>query len=122
MEDVTARPDSDPAIPTSDVWRARMRRARRDAKLTQAQLAGAVGVSQPVVSAIERGEHAGSSAILAICRVLSLPPTMLSADPELERFIAAGLTLRLRTPAVFAAQLLLIESLASAADSKTRTH
>lgn len=99
-----------------------MRRARRDAGLTQTQLAHAVGVSQPVVSAIERGQHAASSAILAICRVLSLPPPMVASEPEIERFIAAGLTLRLRSPAVFAAQLLLIESLASAADSKTRSH
>lgn len=56
----------------------RIRQAREYGKLTQKQLAERVGVSQPVISQLERGDNLQSVHLLKIAEVCGVDPTWLA--------------------------------------------
>ncbi|WP_426758398.1 helix-turn-helix transcriptional regulator, partial [Pseudomonas aeruginosa] len=56
----------------------RIKLARKHADLTQRQLAEAVGVSQPVISQLEKGENLQSVHLLKIANVCGVDPEWLA--------------------------------------------
>lgn len=105
----------EPELSTSPLWRESMRLARKAAGMSQGQLGAAVGVSQAVISDIEKGLIKASSKVMPICRVLRIPPPLVMVDPDIERLVTAALTLRTRSPSLFDAQLKTLETLAAGA-------
>lgn len=106
--------------PTTEHWRGVMKRARRDQKVTQDDLARALDVSQPTVSQIEKGEILSSIYVPAICVALRIPePHVLVEDEWDARWIEAGRVLRHRKPKVFERWLALIEADADPADEQS---
>lgn len=66
-----------------DTTAARMRARRAYCGLTQAQLAEAVGVSQPTIGAYERGHREPTLNVLCrIARVLGVEPVDLIGDDD----------------------------------------
>src|SRR5690349_16007248 len=89
-------------IATTEHWRGVMKRARIDHGMTQKQLGDRVNQSQTNISDIESGEVGSSSAILAICRVLDIPPPYLMLEDVVEqRWLDVGRVLRRQNPAKF---------------------
>lgn len=56
----------------------RLKAARRSATLTQAQLAGLVGVSQAAIAALETGERKTSRKVVEIANALKVSPLWLA--------------------------------------------
>lgn len=75
----------------------RIRRARKHAKLTQDALAKRVGISQPTLSDLERGEIAGTSYIVPLARATGVHAAWLAEergqmhDPEDAQSATVGL-------------------------------
>lgn len=109
----------EPEIATTEYWRGLMKQARATHGLTQRQLGEKVGLSQTNVSDIESGAVATSSAILAIARVLKIPPPWLALEDVLEeRWLEVGRVLRRQSPARFDRWFrLLTEEVAELVDS-----
>lgn len=104
----------DPEMPTTPLWRRHMREAREIAGWSQTDLSRKVGVSQPIISNIETGELGASSAVLAISRLLRIPPPYVELeDATDERLLAAARAIRARDPRIFEQQLQSLELLAS---------
>lgn len=72
---------------TSDMgtFGERLREARKEAKLTQGQLASKSGLSQTTISDIERGRNAGSTEAPALAAVLGVEALWLS-DGKLPKY------------------------------------
>lgn len=103
----------DPELPTTALWRGWMVSRREALGLTQTDLGRKVGLSQPIISEIESGKQARSVAVLAISRVLGIPPPYLEIEDDVERrLLEAARILRHTNVEVFATQLQLIETLA----------
>jgi excisionase family DNA binding protein len=71
---------------------ARLRAAREDHQLSQAELAARVGVSRSVLSAIERGSHGPSVQVFSrIAETLGIPMSLLApARPAGQHLMKAG--------------------------------
>ncbi len=102
---------NDSEIPTTDAWRKTMVAARKAAGHTQKTLGAALGTSQATISDIESGEQGGSSYVLAICRILNIPPPVVTGDELERRWIEAGRALRARRAQLFERQLLFVEEM-----------
>lgn len=101
-----------PELPTTELWRGVMKRARKAADLSQEVLARRIGCTQPMIAGIERGTVKSSTLILPICDILNIPPPhVLVADEIDERWIELGRLLRAKMPALFDGQLAGIESM-----------
>lgn len=98
----TVRPD--PELAYDAEWGAEVRRRRRERKISQAQLAAGVGVSQSMISQIENGGEEGrggvSVAVAKISHRLQMSLPMVAVDPRLRRWAEVGQRL-LRFPAIF---------------------
>lgn len=66
----------------------RVREARKEAKLTQPQLAKAAGLSQTTISDIERGRNNGSSEVTSLARALNVTPEWLAEGRLPKRIIS----------------------------------
>ena len=66
----------------------RVREARKEAKLTQPQLAKAAGLSQTTISDIERGRNSGSSEVTSLARALNVTPEWLAEGRLPKRIIS----------------------------------
>ena len=107
--------ESKVAIPTNEQWRGLMERARKEKGLTQGQLAGKVGCSQPNVSDIENGKVKQSTDVPAICGVLSIPLPFIFVGDEIDsRWVDAGRILRHHNPSLFERQVENIEAIVEA--------
>jgi transcriptional regulator with XRE-family HTH domain len=90
-----------------------MRARREQLDLTQTELGLKVGISQPVVSAMERGDNASSKAVAAISDYLGLPmPYIELQDKDEERILKACRAIREANPELLAQQVQLLESIA----------
>lgn len=108
----------DGEIATNEEWRGVMKRARQAHGLSQEALAKAVGVSQAMINKIERGESGGSGAVLAICRVLSIPEPMTFATEDAKHWHELGhAARRLMTPEQYEAYLRMLETTVKALES-----
>lgn len=58
----------------------RLRKARKDAGLTQTELAVKVGIKQPTLSAIETGESQGTTYLVELANALSVNPSWLAGS------------------------------------------
>lgn len=102
--------ENDGEIATNEEWRGVMKRARTAHKLSQEALGKAVGVSQAMINKIENGGSGGSGAVLAICRVLSIPEPMTFASEDAKHWHELGhAARRLMTPEQYEAHLRMIE-------------
>jgi len=89
---------ADYEVVVTPYWAGVMQRARKARKMTQAQLADAVGTVQPNISDIEKMNVAASQFVPAICMALEIPmPTILVADEYDQRWVEAGRVLRARS-------------------------
>lgn len=103
-----------PELATNAHWRGVMQRARKERGLKQEDLGLRVGVSQNVISRIESGIQAASSAVIPICNFLKIPPPIAMFDDELDqRWHEAGRRMRARNPEMFAAQVAAMEAFAA---------
>lgn len=101
----------DGEIATNEEWRGVMKRARTSHKMSQEALAKLVGVSQAMINKIEKGGSGGSGAVLAICRVLSIPEPMTFASDDAKHWHELGhAARRLMTAEQYAAHLRMIET------------
>ena len=107
---VRANPELDGEMAATPEWIAEMKAARLAKDLTQTQLGALVGVTQGMISLIEKGSAASSRHILRISRVLDIDPPQFMAFDEEARWLRAGRILRRTRPAKFAALLALVES------------
>ena len=97
-------------IPFPPEFGAEVAAKRRAKGWSQARLGAAVGVSQAVISDIERGIAGSSTAVQAICETLEMAiPVATDSDDE-RRWIDAGRALRARRPRLFAQQLAFVET------------
>jgi transcriptional regulator with XRE-family HTH domain len=122
MPSVAKSPEREAEIPTTPQWRAMMKAAREALGLSQTEVARAVGVSQAMVSGIERGSSGGSSAVLAICKLLHIAPPVAGLPADVERLVVAALTLKVRSPERYSAILDTIEALAGLDSEKGKPH
>lgn len=90
--------EHDPELSTNEEWRGIMARARKAHGLTQEQLGAKVGLSQVMISKLESGESASSTAVLAICRELEIPEPQNFADEDTRDWWQMGHVLRQRNP------------------------
>lgn len=103
--------EADGEIATNEEWRGVMKRARIAHKLSQEALGKHVGLSQAMINKIENGDSGGSSSILAICRVLSIPAPMNFADEREKLWHDLGhAARRLMAPEQYEAHLRLFET------------
>lgn len=117
------RQDDEQEIPTTKLWRAAMRERRMALGMSQAAIGRSVGVSQAMVSAIERGDSGSSSVVYAISKLLGISPPIVGLDPDVEKIVSAALTLKLRSPARYAALLIMVDSMLGAvSDEEKRSH
>lgn len=66
-------------------WGRRLREARGHRDMTQPELSSRSGVSQQVISGIERGERGASDATrIALARALDMSPNDLFSYPDVE--------------------------------------
>lgn len=87
-------------------FKDRMKAARKEAKLTQVQLAERVGIDQSVISSLERGKYRGSSHTVAIAYALGVSPRWLSSGAGEMRETSNVSNLRPRRPAEGNAELI----------------
>lgn len=105
-------------IATNEEWRGVMKRARKAHGMSQEALGKAVGVSQAMINKIEKGEAGGSGAVLAICRVLSIPEPMTFATEDAKHWHELGhAARRLMTPEQYEAYLRMLETTVKALES-----
>jgi transcriptional regulator with XRE-family HTH domain len=103
----------DPELPTTAMWRRWMRDRREALGMTQGELGRRCNISQPIISDLETGRLGASSAVRAISAALGIPPPYAEVKHGDElRLLIAGRTLREHNEEIFAAQLLMIETLA----------
>jgi transcriptional regulator with XRE-family HTH domain len=98
-------------IPFGPEFGDRVVEGRRKAGYSQQRLASEVGVSQAVISDIERGIARSSSVVRTICAVLQIPLPVNAEDDQERRWIEAGRVLRARRPNLYARQLAFVEEL-----------
>lgn len=110
--------DPPPELATNEEWRAIMHRARKDQKLSQKELGARVGTSQNIVSLIESGEVTSSSYVLAICKVLKIPPPMHFDNEDDATWSQLGHLLRTRNMKQFRRALALVEAMLEDDDEK----
>lgn len=55
----------------------RLKSARLDAGMTQKQLSDATGITQPVISDLEKGKQQGSAALVKLAEALGVSPSWL---------------------------------------------
>lgn len=91
-----------------------MRAARKARGMTQDQLATRVGVSQNVISKIEKGQVISSTAIPTICKVLKIDLPRYYEDPFEHRWADVGRRLRELDRGYFEQQLATLEVMAKA--------
>ena len=82
----------------------RIRSARRRARLTQSDLASAIGVKQPYIVALEAGENLTLKSLARISAVLGIHPMTLLLEGELAVAFDSGLFDRMRDLVSRAAQ------------------
>lgn len=117
MLEVKRAEHSYPELPTTEIWRGVMKRARKAAEFSQESLARRIGCTQPMIAGIERGTVRSSALILPICDVLNIPPPHVLVEDEVdERWIELGRLLRAKMPALFDGQLAGIESMLKTLD------
>lgn len=88
-----------------------MVRARKEHKLTQAELAMRVGTSQNIVSLIESGGVSSSAFIMPICKVLKIPPPMHFEDDDQKSWSELGHMLRHRNMKQFRRAMALVQAM-----------
>ena len=98
-------------IPFGPDFGERVSAARGREGISQARLAAEVGVSQAVISDIERGIAKSSTVVRKICAVLHIPLPVNAEDAQERRWIEAGRVLRARRPNLFARQLAFVEEM-----------
>lgn len=98
-------------IPFGPDFGERVVQGRKKEGYSQARLAAEVGVSQAVISDIERGIARSSTVVRKICSVLQIPLPVNAEDEQERRWIEAGRVLRARRPNLFARQLAFIEEI-----------
>lgn len=98
-------------IPFGPDFGARVAKARDRLSYSQARLAAEVGVSQAVISDIERGIAKSSTVVRKLCGLLSIPLPVNAEDEQERRWIEAGRVLRSRRPNLFARQLAFVEEI-----------
>lgn len=91
--------DPSPEIPGDEDFGERVTKARETRGMTQRELAGRVGISQPAISAIEAGES--SKYIPDVCRVLKIPGPMFGWERQQQEWAILGHELDRRSPANF---------------------
>lgn len=107
------------AIPDPKEWGALVRRARTDRKLTQAQLADAIGVEQAMISYLETGQLGSSKAVMPLVRTLGVPPPkQYFADEDEQRWVDAGRVLRRVNDAAFRGLLVAAEQMIANSEQK----
>lgn len=107
------------SIPNAEEWGALVRRARKDAKLNQQDLATAIGVEQAMISYIETGQLGSSKAVMPLVRELKIPPpTQFFADEEEQRWVEAGRVLRRVNEAGFRGLLVAAEQMIAGSEPK----
>lgn len=121
MPSVAEIPNKLPLVSTTAAWRGEMKAAREARRMTQDDLAAAVGVSQPVIQGLEKGTQETSRSVLRICEVLRIPPPKRYQDDAEERWAVAGARLRERMPSLFASQLQSVEAMVKAFEKSKRT-
>lgn len=101
-----------PELPTTELWRGVIKRARKSTGMTQDELARKIGCTQPMIAGIERGTIKSSTLVIPICDILNVPPPHVLVEDEVdERWIEIGRLLRAKMPALFDGQLAGIESM-----------
>lgn len=108
---VSADPSDTPELATNEEWRGIMVRARKDAYMTQAELALRVGTSQNMISNLESGGVTSSKFVLPICRVLSIPPPMFFESEDQKLWSQLGHVLRGKNMKQFRRAMALVESM-----------
>ena len=98
-------------IPFGPDFGERVAAARGRDGYSQARLAAEVGVSQAVISDIERGIAKSSAVVRKICVLLRIPIPVNAEDEQDRRWIEAGRVLRSRRPNLFARQLAFVEEI-----------
>ena len=68
----------------------RVRLARIEKRMTQKQLAKAVGISQSTLGALELGNNKSTKAIVSVARVLDVNPTWLETGKGIKEKVAAS--------------------------------
>ena len=100
-----------PELSTTPEWRASMKEARKRLGFTQGQLAAKVGVSQALISGIEKGTIGQSSAVHTICDVLHIPPPSLARSALERRWLELGRELEALSPEMLRGQIAAQEAL-----------
>lgn len=98
-------------IPFGPEFGERVVAGRHKEGYSQQRLAAEVGVSQAVISDIERGIARSSTVVRRICAVLRIPLPVNAEDEQERRWIEAGRVLRSRRPNLFARQLAFVEEM-----------
>ena len=102
---------SDDEIRTTPMWRAAMKRARKEREWSQTELGEIVGLKQVAISHIENGRIGRSSAVPAISVALDIPlPTPRLGEHE-EMWLKFGRHLKKTNPKLFEAQVAMYKSL-----------
>lgn len=75
-----------PTLPVTEEWRRRVIAARKNANVSQEEMARKLGISQSAYSKIEAGRTVSSNLVLQICSIVSVaPPTLHTDEVDVER-------------------------------------
>jgi transcriptional regulator with XRE-family HTH domain len=101
-----------PTLPVTDDWRRAVIKSRKNANLSQEEMARKLGVSQGSYSKIESGKTVSSNLVLQICSLVNVPPLTLYTDEIERQWMEIGQAMRKRSPKLFKKALALVEQLA----------
>jgi transcriptional regulator with XRE-family HTH domain len=100
----------------TDEWRRRVAIARKNANLSQEEVARKLGISQGAYSRIESGATASSNLVVQISSIVGVAGPTLHTDEMEQQWLELGQAMRAKSPRLFRRALALVEALANIDD------